>query len=234
MGEVISFVGQKGGTGKSTLARAFAVEAARVQANVLIADLDDAQRTSFEWGERRLANGFRPVVQVERLQRKQVFTRAANVDALVVDAPGWADANTLWLAQGSQLTVIPTGGGIDDLNPTIRLMHELMGKGVPDWRVALVLCRVQNEAEVSFARDYLRQAKYKALKGELYERKSFRDLQNLGQSVTENSAASLAKEAREVVDSIGRALARAQLLVKELERDRGPARLVGRDGRERS
>jgi ABC-type multidrug transport system ATPase subunit len=44
MGEVISFVGQKGGTGKSTLARAFAVEAARAQTNVLIADLDDAQR----------------------------------------------------------------------------------------------------------------------------------------------------------------------------------------------
>src|SRR5437667_12883706 len=29
MGEIISFVGQKGGTGKSTLARAFAVEVAK-------------------------------------------------------------------------------------------------------------------------------------------------------------------------------------------------------------
>ena len=77
-------------------------------------------------------------------------------------------------------------------------MHELMAKEIPDWRVGIVLCRVQNAAEVAFARDYLRQAKYKALKGELYERKSFRDLQNLGQSVTENTGAALAKEAREV------------------------------------
>ena len=78
----------------------------------MLVRMDEAQRTSLEWGERRVANGFKPVVQVERLERKQVFTRAASVDVLVVDAPGWADAGTLWLAQGSQLTVIPTGGGL--------------------------------------------------------------------------------------------------------------------------
>ena len=234
MGEVISFVGQKGGTGKSTLARAFAVEAARTKPNVLIVDLDDAQRTSFEWGARRLAGGYEPVVQVERLARSQIFTRAASLDVLVVDAPGATDAGTLWLAQGSQLTVLPTGGGIDDLNPTIRLMHELTENGIADWRLALVLCRMQNEAETAFARDYLRQAKYKAVKGELYERKSFRDLQNLGHAVTENANAQLAREALQVVESIAVALARAQTLQKAIDKDRGPARLVGRSkGRER-
>jgi hypothetical protein len=55
---------------------------------------------------------------VEQVPRLQVFTRAADLDLLVVDAPGWADASTLWLAQGSQLTVLPTGGTVDDLNPT--------------------------------------------------------------------------------------------------------------------
>jgi cellulose biosynthesis protein BcsQ len=38
VGDIISFVGQKGGTGKSTLARAFAVEAAKHDKSVLIAD----------------------------------------------------------------------------------------------------------------------------------------------------------------------------------------------------
>ena len=136
MGDIISFVGQKGGTGKSTLARAFAVEAAKREQGVLIADLDEAQRTSWDWGQRRAANGLEPAIAVERVPRLQVFTRAANIDLLVVDAPGWADASTLWLAQGSQLTVLPTGGTVDDLNPTIRLMHELMNKGIADWRVA--------------------------------------------------------------------------------------------------
>ncbi|MBX9591212.1 MAG: AAA family ATPase [Hyphomonadaceae bacterium] len=115
MGDIISFVGQKGGTGKSTLARAFAVEAAKRDQGVVIADLDEAQRTSWDWGQRRSANGLQPAIAVERVPRLQVFTRAADIDLLVVDAPGWADASTLWLAQGSQLTVLPTGGTVDDL-----------------------------------------------------------------------------------------------------------------------
>jgi chromosome partitioning protein len=233
MGEVISFVGQKGGTGKSTLARAFAVEAARAKTNVLIADLDDAQRTSYEWGTRRQANGHQPAVKVERVPRPQVFTRAAAVDVLVVDAPGWTDASTVWLAKGSQLTVIPTGAGIDDLNPTIRLMHELIAKEIPSWRLALALCRVQNASEAAFARSYLAEAKYKAVKGELYERKSFRDLQNVGQAVTEHAVTALAREAQQLIESLGQVLDRAQILQRAIDRERGPARLVGREGRER-
>ena len=173
MGEIISFVGQKGGTGKSTLARAFAVEAAKAQSKVLIADLDEAQRTSFEWGQRRAANQLLPPIEVERVPRLQVFSKADRVDLLVVDAPGWADASTEWLARGSQLTVLPTGASVDDLNPTIRLMHELLQKNIEEWRLALALCRVHSDAEAAFARDYLRQAKYRALYGELREKRGF-------------------------------------------------------------
>ena len=72
--------------------------------------------------------------------RLQVFTRAAEFDVMVVDAGGWTDASTAWLAQGSQLTVLPTGASIDDLNPTIRLMHELTAKGIGESRLALALC----------------------------------------------------------------------------------------------
>jgi len=226
MGEVVSFVGQKGGTGKSTLARAFAVEAAKAQTRVVIADLDDRQRTSWEWGERRAANKLQPPIMVERIPRLQVFSKADLVDVLVVDAPGWADASTMWLAQGSQLTVLPTGASVDDLNPTIRLMHELLGKGIADWRLALALCRVHSDAEAAFARDYLKQAKYHALKGELHERKGFADLQNIGQSVTEGPAAT-SREAAELVGSIASALERAQKKAKAIEReDKAPARLV--------
>lgn len=71
-------------------------------------------------------------------------TRAAEVDVLVGDAPGWADASTVWLAQGSQLTMLPTGASVDDLSPTIRLMHELTAKGIADWRLALALTRIHS------------------------------------------------------------------------------------------
>jgi chromosome partitioning protein len=110
VGDIISFVGQKGGAGKSTRARAFAVEVAKAGTGVLIADLDEAQRTSWDWGRRRAANRLIPAIPVEMQPRLQVFARAADIDVLVVDAPGWADASTVWLAQGSQLNVLPTGG----------------------------------------------------------------------------------------------------------------------------
>jgi chromosome partitioning protein len=233
MGDIISFVGQKGGTGKSTLARAFAVEALRRESRVLIADLDEAQRTSLDWGERRAANAIKPAILVEQVPRLQVFTRAADLDLLVADAPGWADASTLWLAQGSQLTVLPTGGTVDDLNPTIRLMHELMNKGIADWRVAIALCRI-HDSHVDFARGYLKQANYKALKGELREKKSFADLQNVGQAVTEGSAA-VSREAIELIQSIAAALERSRKREAAEREKGGPARLVPtkeRGGRE--
>jgi chromosome partitioning protein len=225
MGDIISFVGQKGGTGKSTLARAFAVEAAKAGTDVLMADLDDAQRTSWDWGQRRAANHLRPAIAVEMLPRLQLFTRATQVDVLVADAPGWADASTVWLAQGAQLTVLPTGASVDDLNPTIRLMHELTDKGIPDWRLALALCRVHGDADAAFARDYLKRASYRALKGELREKKAFADLQNVGQAVTEGPAA-LSRDAFELVNDIAAALERAHKKQQQLERDAGPARLA--------
>jgi chromosome partitioning protein len=234
MGDIVSFVGQKGGTGKSTLARAFAVEAAKHEKSVLIADLDEAQRTSLDWGERRAANGLQPPIQVAQVPRLQLFTRAADVDLLVADAPGWADASTLWVAQGSQLTVLPTGGSVDDLNPTIRLMHELMDKGIADWRVALALCRIHSDAQAEFARGYLKQANYKALKGELREKKSFADLQNIGQAVTEGPPA-LSREAIELIQNIAAALERSRRREAAEREKAGPARLVPtkeRGGRE--
>jgi chromosome partitioning protein len=237
MGEIVSFVGQKGGTGKSTLARAFAVEAAKAGTSVLIADLDEAQRTSLEWGQRRAANQFLPPIAVEPVPRLQVFSRAATVDVLIADAPGWADASTVWLAQGSHLTVLPTGAGVDDLNPTIRLTHELLDKGIADWRLAVALCRIQTDAEAEFARSYLKQAGYTALEGLLREKKGYRDMQNEGHAITESPVASLAHEAFELIDSIAAALERAQKKERALERQaKRPARLVrsqdrGRGGR---
>jgi chromosome partitioning protein len=235
MGEVVSFVGQKGGTGKSTLARAFAVQAARAGVNTLIADLDDAQRTSLEWGQRRQKAGFQPIIRVERMNRLNVFTKAAGVDLLVVDAPGWADESTLWLAQGSQLTVLPVGTSVDDLNPTIRLMHEFAKKGVQEWRLAITLMRLHNERDGEFARGYLGTAGFKGmlLAHELAENALYRQAQDQGLAITEVADRRLAREAAQVLEDVAKALERAGAKQKSLEKQQGPARLVPRKDRER-
>ena len=65
MGYVVPFMNNKGGIGKSVLARAYAVEAAQAGASVLVADLDDVQRTSKRWADHRRANGLTPDIKVE-------------------------------------------------------------------------------------------------------------------------------------------------------------------------
>jgi chromosome partitioning protein len=54
MAVLVGLVSQKGGVGKSTLARLVAREYATAGWNVKIADLDTAQGTSFNWQARRL------------------------------------------------------------------------------------------------------------------------------------------------------------------------------------
>ena len=51
MSTIIAFVSQKGGVGKSTLARALAREAAAAGLKTKIADLDTQQGTSVDWHE---------------------------------------------------------------------------------------------------------------------------------------------------------------------------------------
>jgi chromosome partitioning protein len=45
--KIVAFISQKGGVGKSTLARALAVEASHKKIKVLLADCDSQQATSY-------------------------------------------------------------------------------------------------------------------------------------------------------------------------------------------
>ena len=56
-------VSQKGGAGKSTLARLFARELAQDGFTVKIADLDTQQTTSTEWATDRAKAGIEPKIQ---------------------------------------------------------------------------------------------------------------------------------------------------------------------------
>lgn len=212
MAWVISFAGQKGGTGKSILSQSFSVEAARTGKSVVLADLDVAQRTSFEWSEARARNGFEPRVKVlvvdpDRYGDFGVRQASGGADILVIDAPGWSDEKTLMLAGFSDIMVLPTGASVADLRPTIRLMHELSAAGVAKDRIVSALCRVGGASEIKFAKSYLKEAGFECLDTVLREMTSYRAIQNQGRAASEADG-NLGAEAREVVGAIMKVLER--------------------------
>src|ERR1700729_3135370 len=117
--EIVCFMGAKEGSGTSTLAHAFAVECAE-SLNLKIADLDDLQRTSWEWGQCRAAAGLEPVVPVESASHGTVLSKAFDVELLVVDAPPCTGELAWRLAQLCLLTVVATRTGRDELDGTMR------------------------------------------------------------------------------------------------------------------
>jgi cellulose biosynthesis protein BcsQ len=232
MGYVVPFMNGKGGTGKSVLARAYAVEAARAGASVLIADLDDVQRTSKHWADHRKANGLTPDIRVEVATPRVAYDMADRSDILVIDAPGWTDRESLKMATWSTFCVIPSRANrMDDLSETVRLLHALKGLGIEDWRfgVALNALRAataqQDDAD---ARAYLAEVGFKALPGFVRDLKPYEVALLEGKAITETLEKELNDEAFVLVNGIagavldaGKRLMREAGKGKDIERDKG-------------
>lgn len=200
---VIAIVSQKGGVGKSSLARALAREAAHSGHSVKVADLDVMQSTTTDWHRRRLAAGFSPAIAVQaHATAAAALQEAAGFDLYLMDAPARASKGTLELARVSDLVVQPTGAGLDDLKPAVRVFHELRAAGVPADRLRFALCRVGTSTEESEARTYLEQAGYQVLPGCIFERPAYRSAQNSGKSLTETNYRTLNASAAKLVEAI--------------------------------
>ncbi len=203
MGYIVSFIAQKGGVGKSTLARALAREASNNGWSVKVADLDTQQGTVADWHKVRLNNQYDPVGSVEVIGKAATALKDAdNYDLLVLDAAARASAVTADLAKHSDLAVIPTCASRDDLLPAIRLANELRKTGVPTNKITLALTRVTTEAEINEAREFISEAGYTALEGCLYEKPAYRQAQNQGLAVTETRYKTLNEKAEILMQSL--------------------------------
>ncbi|WNE39991.1 MAG: Iron-sulfur cluster carrier protein [Mycoplasmataceae bacterium] len=79
---IIAFISQKGGVGKSTLARATAWEANRQDLKVLLADCDPQQETSYEWAKLKKEVNCQVFKSI-----KEVWSLASQHDLIIIDAP---------------------------------------------------------------------------------------------------------------------------------------------------
>ena len=210
----LAMVAQKGGVGKSTLARIIAVEATKGGLLAKIADLDTQQATCVKWTARRAQNGIEPQIRAEPFRTVQAALQdAPGFDLYIFDGAPHSSVETRQACQAADMVVIPTSEGLDDLEPSVVLANNLMKEGISASKIAFALCITSDsEREIAGAREYLAQTPYTVLNGEIPFRSAFKTSMDKGKAITETSFPTLRKRAdamaQNIIDAVAAAAAR--------------------------
>jgi len=200
--KIIAILSQKGGGGKSTLARCLAVELTKQKQKTLLVDLDIQQKTSQEWAERRKSQAIKPLINCQSLPFFEEKLTKTPYDYLIIDGPARISEGSLNIAKVANLIVQPVGASLDDLNPAIREFNGLVKARINKNKLVFVINRVSSGAEEKATRNYLEKAGYFVLPVSLPEKVSYREAQNQGLSISEVKYLRLSKQAKELVKSI--------------------------------
>lgn len=144
-----SFVAQKGGVGKSTLACHLAVVAE--QKNEVVAILDiDPQTTALRWAKER--GGNQPMVfgaAIGKLRDTVEAARTLGVTLVLIDAPSKIEAPSLAAIACSDLVIVPTRPGLLNLDAIEATAKILEDSGRLQSAIAVVNAVEQNKVESS-------------------------------------------------------------------------------------
>ncbi len=160
----VSFVSQKGGVGKSTLARLAAVGAAHRGQRTLLADFDLEQLTCVEWNALRLRHAVEPDIDARAFKSlKKLRKSDEEIDFIVVDTRGLADDLTREIAEDSDVVFLPTGTSGDDLRPTLALARKLAKHGA-EGRLVIVLSKIgRSESQLAHAIETIEESGFELL-----------------------------------------------------------------------
>lgn len=201
---IIGLVSQKGGVGKSSLARMMARELVAGGLTTKIADLDTQQQTCTYWAGRRAENGVTPELQVQSFASvKTALAEAPLFDVLILDGKPNASEQTAEIAKAADLVVIPTGQTVDDLHPGVMLAHTLRKKNISPEKVAFAMFKTTGSArETAAARQYLTQAGYLVLEGEVGVSTAYGSASDGGKAITETAFRTLNERAAKLAQSV--------------------------------
>lgn len=204
MATIIAFLQQKGGPGKSTLARAGATEAARTGLDVLLADLNPQQQTAYLWSVARDEAGHQPRVDATVYHRADKLLReAAGRQLVIVDGGPHASQQSLEIARESRLVVIPTGVTTDDLREALKLGSEFVAAGIPRERLAFVLNRTpSSEREIEAARANIEAFGFWCAAGHIPLSTAYGSAMDSGLAITETRFRGLNEKASSIIQQL--------------------------------
>ncbi len=135
--KVISLVGQKGGTGKTTMALGIAVAASHAGKAVAVIDIDP-QASAANWHDRREAEETAVVsAQATRLKQTLKAAEDAGAELAIIDTAGRKDDSALNAARVSDLVLIPARPNILELETLPSAVDILRLAGSPKAYVVL-------------------------------------------------------------------------------------------------
>jgi chromosome partitioning protein len=162
-----------------------------------------AQGTSQAWHTRRVGNALPSIGDVSHFRTvEEALVDADNYDIVVIDSRGYTSEATLPIARVADMVIQPTGASLDDLEPAVRLFHELTDKGISLKRLFFALSRVITQAEIDHTRAYLSQTPYQMLDGYLSEQPGYRLALNSGLSALETPFESLNQRTDHLIQSL--------------------------------
>lgn len=210
--KTLAVLSQKGGVGKSTIARLMATAYAGAGWRVKIADFNTKQLDSVGWAGVRLKQNAQPKVQAEAFPNvRKALTQQTQYDLMVFDGKPSFDAITLDIARESDLVVIPTQVTLDDLDPQVKFAHELLSRGVERADILFVLNKtLDSAASVTDAKGYVEAAGYRCAATDLPVKTGYQLAQNQGRAINESQYPSLNERAdalaQEIIDRLSAAL----------------------------
>lgn len=212
---IVALISQKGGVGKSAMARLLAVEFMRAGWRVKIADLDTMQGTTTKWKARRDRGGIQPEIPVEKFATVERAVREAErFDLVLLDGPAHAEQGGRSMAKMSDLILMPTGYGLDDLEAQVEAAYELEESGIDRDKIWFVFCRTTGSpSEDQAARDYLHRARINVFHPVLPELPSIRQGHNAGKAASEISFPAVQERATTLAIAIATHLQRKEEVV---------------------
>jgi chromosome partitioning protein len=200
---VIAFISQKGGVGKSTLARGLATYAIQKGINAKIADLDLQQKSVVVWETTRQRHELSPPIGVDSASDVAEAMRTATAhDLLILDTAGKITDGTSEAAQHANLLVQPTSPSSDDMHISVLVFLAMERLGVPREKLVYALTRVLSEAEEKYPRSYLQSFGYTVLEGFIPEHLGYREAMRSGRSICETGQKTLDASAATLMSGI--------------------------------
>ena len=204
---VIAIIGQKGGTGKTTLSCTLAVSAVIDGTTTVAIDMDP-QVSLCEWSDTRELDT--PVVidcQPARLEKTLIAASDNGAELCIIDTAGRAEISALKAAKAADLVLVPMQPSILDIRKVAAALDIVRLAG--NQPTMVVMTRVRSQPRRTAAGIWLAENGIKVCPHVMGERVSYQDACAAGKSPQEHeprskAAAECAHIYKSIIDQVGK------------------------------